>query len=70
MTYFNNIFTIIEILIAIKMAYSYIYKIPIKNYITYNNVEIEETKEVDKIKKSSITIEINFKQLIQVTYLR
>ena len=61
MTYFNNIITIIEILIAIKMAYSYIFTIPIKNYITYNNVEIEEPKEVDKIKKSSITIEINFK---------
>jgi hypothetical protein len=56
---------IFEILM-IQSILSIIFIIPIKNYITYNNApELDEEiidKQIDnKIKKSSITIEINFK---------
>lgn len=37
MTYFNNIFTIIEILMILKVLYVCITMIPVQNYITYNN---------------------------------
>ena len=78
MTYFNNIISIIEILMILKGLYVCITMIPVQNYITYNNPIKEifdhsiNTKNIDTtqnnnnkeplIKKSSITIEINFKQ--------
>jgi hypothetical protein len=47
----------------IKMLHSLFHIIPIKNYVTYNNpIDIDDVKQTEKIKKSSITIEINFKQ--------
>ena len=64
MIYFNNnLISIIKILMFIKMLHSLFHIIPIKNYVTYNNpIDIDDVKQTEKIKKSSITIEINFKQ--------
>jgi ATP-dependent Zn protease len=68
----------IGIILMIQTILSFIFIIPIKNYITYNNAhELDEENTIDpcnedkcnntcsnepnKLKKSSITIEINFK---------